>query len=362
MKGGSKLFIFAGIGLALVAVVLGITSLSGGGGTEAKKDTNSEKVKVVQAKADIPAFTIITADLLTTVDVPSEQANADSVTSTAEVVGLTYSVPLRAGQPLVRALVETPGLRNDIAVGKRAIAIPVDEISAMSGLVQSNDYIDIIFHARINVIRVLPSVAEVLEEQIYEINSPPIYPPDLEVENYPFTGDPGSKFVIRDDVNDLSELEPVAKIMLQDIRVLRVIRPGDEFLGDGSISQDSGDAASSAIQQSAPKGQLILEVTPEQAELVTFMQDQKHKYQVVVRGKDDHTVVNTQGITFEILTSDPNWLLPYPQSVSTPKEQPTGDEENADGEDGGEQTSDEETPDVPLEEVNLDGGDGGGDS
>ena len=57
---------------------------------------------------------------------------------------------------------------------------------------------------------------------------------DQDIENYPMPGEDGSTFIIRDDVGDAAQLEAVAKIMLQDVRILRVIRPGDQFLPDGS--------------------------------------------------------------------------------------------------------------------------------
>jgi hypothetical protein len=54
----------------------------------------------------------------------------------------------------------------------------------------------------------------------------------------------------------------------------------------------------------------------EQAEVLTFMQDKRHEYQVVVRGKDDHEQVTTKGITFEILYQDGTYDLPLPGSVT----------------------------------------------
>jgi hypothetical protein len=74
-------------------------------------------------------------------------------------------------------------------------------------------------------------------------------------------------------------------------------------------------------------GQLIIEVTPAQAELVTFIQDNHLKYQVVVRAKDDHTKVTTTGITFDILATDADWALPWPQPITAPDEEETSAED-----------------------------------
>lgn len=343
MKGGSKLFIFAGVGLALVAILLLVTNLQGGGKADANKaDTAATKVKIVEAKVDIPAHGILKIEDLTEREVSSTEAPADAVNSISEVVGKAYRSPLTAGQPLVRAMIEVPGLRNDISAGMRAVALPVDEVSAMSGLVQDGDYIDIVFHARINLLRQLPTNgAEILEDATYKIEKPTIIPPDLETPNHPLAGKEGSEFAIRDDIGDAGELEAVAKIMLQDIRVLRVVRPGDKFLGDGTKA-DEGLTDGAMSSDGEQLGQLILEVTPEQAELVTFIQDKHQTYQVIVRGKDDHTKVNTSGITYDILATDPDWALPWPKTVVAPEgDQSAETNNNEDQPDQSDESDDE---------------------
>ena len=61
---------------------------------------------------------------------------------------------------------------------------------------------------------------------------------------------------------------------------------------------------------------MVVEVTEEQAEVATFMQDKRHEYQVIVRGKDDHDQVNTKGVTFQVLATDSDYDLPLPSSVT----------------------------------------------
>lgn len=318
MKGGSKLFVFAGVGLALIAVLLFVASMNGGGKADAEKKASSEKVTVVQAKTDIPAHQIFVITDLVEQQVNASEAPADAVTSVSAVIGQAYRIPLQVGQALQASQLETPGLRNDIAVGKRAIALPVDQVSAMSGLVQDGDFVDIVFHARVNLVRNLPSTgAWIPEDGDYEIKEPPIYAPaDAPEDIFPISGDDGSIFQIQDAG---AHMQPVAKIILQDVRVLRVVRPGETYLGNGELANGTvTDGATGAV--SDLKSQLILEVTPEQAEAITFIQDQNHQYQVVVRGQNDHESVNTTGITFQILASDPAWALPWPKSVTAPEE------------------------------------------
>ncbi|MEJ7763703.1 MAG: hypothetical protein WKF80_12995, partial [Thermomicrobiales bacterium] len=106
----------------------------------------------------------------------------------------------------------------------------------------------------------------------------------------------------------------VAKVMLQDIRVLRVIRPGQTFSEDGQPVEGAvieGQTAANGLT-----GSLVLEVTLEQAEVLTFMQDTHHQYQVVVRGREDHEVVSTDGVSFQLLATTADYALPLPGSLT----------------------------------------------
>jgi Flp pilus assembly protein CpaB len=360
MKGGSKLFLVAGVGLAVVAIGLLVLGMSGGDKADAtKQEAGSEQVTVVQAAVAIPAHTLLKPVDLIEVTMPANEAPADAVHSTAEVINMSYRVPLAQGQTLLSTQTEQPGIRNDIEPGMRAASIPVDEVSLLSGLVQDGDYIDVVFHARIDLIRLLPTnLAETPEDEPYyrytggggsggggggggeedddensvaETQSGPVMwvPAGMEYLNHPAAGDPGSKFYIHDAGENL---EPVAKVIVQDVKVLRVVRVGESFAADGTLAGQTiaDDATGQPTEEQ--KAHLILQVTPAQAEAITFMQDEvnQHTYQVIVRGKDDHAKVETTGITFQILATDEQWMLPWPQTVTAPKTQVNGGSSAAD--------------------------------
>jgi len=163
MKGGSKLFLVAGVGLAIVAIGLLFMGMSGGGKkTDANQpETKPENVTVVQAAVAIPVHTMLKASDLIEVKMPSTDAPADAVKSTSEVLNFSYRVPLAQGQTLLKTQTEQPGSRNDIEIGKRAASIPVDEVSLLSGLVQDGDYVDLV--------RILPTtLAETPEDSVYK--------------------------------------------------------------------------------------------------------------------------------------------------------------------------------------------------
>lgn len=356
MKGGSKLFLIAGIGLAVVAVVIFMMGMSG----DKKADANPqnapvEKVSVVQAAVAIPAHTILKPTDLVVVEMPVTDAPADAIKTTGEVLNMAYRLPLAQGQTLLKAQLEQPGIRNDIEAGKRAISLPVNEANMLAGLVQDGDYVDVVFKTRVNLVRLLPTnFAETPEDTpSYEYGagkddgdedsdsgggdseedesssnlpataSGPIlwvaagFEIDLEI--HPYAGDPGSQFVIQDAG---LQLEKVAKVLVQDVKVLRVVRPGESFGPDGSLAGQSATTDAPAQPNDDAKGHLILQVSPGQAEALAFIQDEEnhHTYQIVVRGKDDHERVETTGITFEILATDEEWSMPWPQSVTAPEE------------------------------------------
>ncbi|MER3486410.1 MAG: hypothetical protein C4345_10975, partial [Chloroflexota bacterium] len=154
-------------------------------------------------------------------------------------------------------------------------------------------------------------------------------PEGLDLPNHPFTGDPGSQFIIRDDVGDNQQLEPVAKILIQDVRVLRVVRPGETYTASGTRAEPAAGEIGVAPSDNEKPGYLILEVTPQQAEVLAFIDDPHHQVRVVVRGKDDHDTVSTTGITFQILATDPQWAMPWPQSLTAPKQQTSNRSQSA---------------------------------
>src|SRR4051794_648929 len=95
MRGGSKLFIIAGVGLGLVAVLLLVISMGGGGGqTDAQNSSKGGKVTVVQSTRDIPAHNIIQLEDLVEKQVNGDTVPADAVHSVSEVVGKSYRIPL----------------------------------------------------------------------------------------------------------------------------------------------------------------------------------------------------------------------------------------------------------------------------
>jgi Flp pilus assembly protein CpaB len=315
MRSGGKGFIIAGVALALVAVVLVVLALAGG--TQNEEEIPAREMgSYVVAATDIPAHTILTPVDVTEVEVPVEDVPAGAATNIGAVTGMAYRTPLSADQVLMSTQLEQPGLSNDVADGMRAISLPVDEDSSLYGLAANDDHVDIVFKARVDLVRLLPgTIAELPVEEAGGALTQEIVHADDDVPAYPATGDEGSRVFVRDGIGDEGQLEPVAKVLLQDIRILRVVRPGQSFTADGEpVAETVVEEA--ATTEDVRQGALILEVTSQQAEVITFMQDANHTYQITVRGRDDHEVVSTSGITFEILAEDEDYALPLPGAIT----------------------------------------------
>jgi pilus assembly protein CpaB len=315
MRGGGRGFIIIGVMLALAAVVLVVVALAGGNQDETDEPPVAMGSYVITT-ADVPAHAILAATDVEEVEIALDEVPDGAATNVGSVIGMAYQTPLSAAQVVMTAQLEQPGLSNDVADGMRAIALPIDETSALYGLVGSGDHVDVVFKARLDLVRLLPgSLAEMPVEEVEEIVNQAVGIGE-DLSAYPATGEEGTRVFLRDALGDEGQLEPVAKVVLQDVRVLRIVRPGQSFTADGQPAEALVVEEAATGPEAESSGALILEVRPEQAEVVTFMQDERHSYQIAMRGRDDHATVSTTGITFEILAENEDYDLPMPGPVT----------------------------------------------
>jgi Flp pilus assembly protein CpaB len=81
--------------------------------------------------------------------VPNEYVHNDALTpeTFAQFAGRQLSVPVAAGKPLLASFFSAPRkvFAQEIEQGVRAITIPVDEISSISGMLRAGDRIDFMY-------------------------------------------------------------------------------------------------------------------------------------------------------------------------------------------------------------------------
>ncbi len=309
MRRSGRLFIVLGIALALVAGLLAVVALTGDDGdddttTGTTDRSEPEEITIVVAARDVPAHERITEEDVEEQVVDSDTVSGDVVRSRVEVIGLAYSDDLTAGQALTRERLESPGLANRIEPGRRAFALPVDAAGMVGGLVRDDDRLDIVFSTRVDLLRITPTMPLEVFDRLElegvvdpETGDDALMIPPYGTEpgpTYPYPGEDGSRFWI----SDLEAGDPITKVMLQNVRVLRTIAPS---------TSESGNESTGAF--------LVLDVSPDEAEILRFML-MNGTYQVILRGLEDDEIATTDGETFNEMVDELG--LPVPKTVRLP--------------------------------------------
>ena len=306
MRRNGRLLIIVGVILGLAAVLLAIVALTGGNDDDTANDNTSpqtpSRMFVVQAKDDIPAHTKLTTDDLEQIEVDrSTIASPDDVSqSVSEVIGFAYADDLVEGQRLLRSRLEVSGIAEELEPGRRAISVPVTRNNLVAGLLRQDDHIDLVYEINAELMRITPTTPLEVADNL-DLRAEVIIPPfgeDPVPAPYPYPGEAGSRFTIEDRTFG----NPIAKVALQNIRVLRVVTTTSVVSGGSSSSED--------------ESYLVLEVSLEQAELL-HMRQTVGTYQVVLRGSSDTDIAETPGINMETLVT--SYGLPIPKSVRLPE-------------------------------------------
>lgn len=316
MRRSGRLFIVLGVGLALVAVLLvGLVLLSGDGDdgetTDAEPDGDEpQEITVVVAARDVPAHTVLTDEDIVEEVVQSDTVPDDVLRSPVEAIGFAYSIDLVAGQPLAESNRELPGLANQIESGHRAVTLPVEAVNLIGGQLRGDDRVDVVFSARVDLMRVNPTyplelpdnleLDEIIGEDEEGEEGPGIVLPERGQEppgpSYPYPGEDGSRFWITDIVDG----DPIGKLIVQNVRVLRVVSPGDTLDGDTDEEQSF----------------VILELDPVNAELVEYLQV-AGEFRLILRNPEDEEIVETPGVTLNELVD--SWGVLVPRTVRLPE-------------------------------------------
>lgn len=103
---------------------------------------------VVVATTSIPAHVLITEEMVTLKNIPSEAIHPDAATAVDAVVGNTSNVPIYIDEQILTSKVATEenavNLSYRIPENMRAITIPMNEISGVGGYIMEGDKIDIL--------------------------------------------------------------------------------------------------------------------------------------------------------------------------------------------------------------------------
>lgn len=103
---------------------------------------------VVVAKENIPQMQTIVDSMLEIVKKPKEYIEPGAVTNPELAIGQVAAAPIKKGEQVIDTKLLQPGpftgISLQVAPGKRAVAIPVDESRAVSKLLKPGDRVDIV--------------------------------------------------------------------------------------------------------------------------------------------------------------------------------------------------------------------------
>ncbi|MDW7677014.1 MAG: Flp pilus assembly protein CpaB [Bacillota bacterium] len=116
---------------------------------EATYQLSGNYTQVATAKQTIPARATIQGSMLEFIEVPVEYVMTGAVVDSADAVGKLARSDIYPGEQLLAQKLmtredQTGGLAVKVEEGKRAISVPVGLVSALHGLIEVNDRVDVL--------------------------------------------------------------------------------------------------------------------------------------------------------------------------------------------------------------------------
>lgn len=286
MKRANRLMLVIGVALAALSFIAVLAFGGFGAQNGAGKDAD---VPVVVATADLPLGAQVTAAQLTTTTKKQSQATGTYQTP-QEVVGKVVRRAVPKGSALTTedfsTAVSVPDLVQSLTPGLRAIAVPLDSVNSVAGMLQSGDRVDVLLSM----------------EDLDGLNPVSIANPD---HSPSLDGSLPDPYVSIDDVVN----NTTVKVVLQNVQVLTTI----------ASTADDTSGNTNAQASPAPAAVVLLAVTPQQAEVVRFAQLDGN-ISLVLRAPADAQAptVDTTGITLRELVDQYGVLPPAPVSPANP--------------------------------------------
>lgn len=146
MNGNETRTLWISIGAALFAVFL-LYSWSQEQRHQMAQKFGSTK-RVIVAKEDISEMETVEETKLDYIDQPTDFIQPDAILEPENAVGQVAAVPIKKGEQLMQTKLLAPGvdtgIASEVAPGKRAVTIPVDDMRGVSRLLRPGDRIDIV--------------------------------------------------------------------------------------------------------------------------------------------------------------------------------------------------------------------------
>lgn len=242
---------------AVVVIVICVIGLNHGGDGGGKTSSDGATVSVVVATTDIPAYSLMSADMLTVAEVPQGAVPAGSVafTNVDEVVGSISLSPIVSGETILSNHLrgqESATVTPNIDENMRAVSIGVTDITGVSNLIRVGNKVDVYF--------------------------------------------------IADDPDNSGQVE--STLLLENITVLALDQRVSEgnMQGDNSDASDSDGSSSSSSSDSVTSYETVtLHVSPEQAARLTASQSKGTIWLSLRNQTDAGSSGDIASSTFDIL-------------------------------------------------------------
>lgn len=202
------------------------------------KQLQANSIDVVFAKANIPENKLITEDMVYVQSMPKDKVPPEAATSVLRVVEHISTQPIKKDDivkntALVWPTTEETTLAKKTPPGKRAIAISVDNISSLVGMIKPGDYVDVITLIAFPVV-----------------------------------------------IDGKQSAQPATVPLFQNVLVLAV---GSQ-IGQDAVARKRREETAAPGKDSSPL--ITLALTPEEANLLAFVQEQG-KVRLVLRSPGD---------------------------------------------------------------------------
>ncbi len=309
MKRSNRLLILVGVFLAVLSMV-GVIAVAGGGGSggsakSSPSPTQEPQALVVIAKVDIALGTKITADMLDTEQMAvsvRDKLSGETYSLPASVVGKVAGGTIPKGSILYAdssflapgTFVQGQDLASGVATGMLGLSMEVDQVNGVGALLVPGDHVDIILSTWVDQIGIT-------------MNPNATSPWKVTL--------PGTQAV-------------TTKIVIQNRKILATLLPPAQQGQAGAIAAGSPTpqpkATAETITNSGVHMLVIVEVTPEEAEVIRWAQraEQLTPQNYISLGlglrsdKDnDAPEITTPGITYKQLVTAYGVLPPDPRAI-----------------------------------------------
>jgi Flp pilus assembly protein CpaB len=150
MRSRSTILLIVGVALALLTggglylVAAGERTAQASINVQAAADATS----AIVAKADIPARTVVTAEMLTRKQLPADALPASAARDEGDAVGQTTLAPIPAGSLILKPQLAAAGGKSGqsltVQSGKVLVAFPTTDPLTSAGLVTAGDHVDLL--------------------------------------------------------------------------------------------------------------------------------------------------------------------------------------------------------------------------